>query len=195
MSQVSLRLVVPEKLYDVVLVRLLNGSVTVQSLDAKLIKLKTYNGTIKVNHTSFEHASIETGNGSIELRDVIGEDLETETVNGRIYIDGELKEVEAESVNGTLVITTNAKDARKVKAQTVAGAVELYVPKTISVDGQVTTNFGKADVGLSDVVIRSEEDQFLLKTLYFEKLIEDANILKLSGESRTGSIIVRYIAE
>lgn len=195
LSQVSLRLVVPEKLYDVVLVRLLNGSVTVQSVDAKLIKLKTYNGAIKVNQSSFEHATIETGNGSIELRDVIGDDLETESVNGRIYIDGELQEVEAESVNGTLVITTNAKDARKVKAQTVAGSVELYVPKSISLDGQVTTNFGKADVGLSDVVIRSEEDQFLLKTLFFEKLIDNANILKLSGESRTGSIIVRYIAE
>ncbi|QCR31556.1 DUF4097 family beta strand repeat-containing protein [Lysinibacillus sp. SGAir0095] len=195
LSQVTLRLEVPEKLYDLVLIRLLNGGVTVQNLDSKLIKVKTYNGAVKVDQASFQHATIETGNGAIDLRNVKGEDLEAETVNGRIYIDGELQEVEAESVNGAVVITTNAIDARKVKAQTVAGAVELYVPKTLSLDGQVATNFGKADVGLPDVETRLEEDQFFLKTYHFDKIADNANILKLNGESRTGTIIVRYIAE
>ncbi len=195
MSQVSLRLVVPEKLYDIVLIRLLNGGVTIQNLESKLVKVKTLNGAVRVDESSFQHANIHTANGAIELRHVKGEDLEAETVNGRIYIDGELQEVEAESVNGAVVITTNAKDARKVKAQTVAGAVEIYVPKSLSLDGQVATNFGKADIGLPDVETRLEEDQFFHKTYHFDKIIEDANILKLNGESRTGTIIVRYIAE
>lgn len=195
MSQVSVRLVVPEKQYDVVLLRLLNGAVTIQNLDSKLLKVKSYNGAIRIEQSTFQRADIETGNGAIDLRNVKGEDLEAETVNGRIYIDGDLMEIEAESVNGAVVLTTNAKDARKIKAQTVAGAVELYVPKSLSLDGQVTTNFGKADVGLLDVVTRSEEDQFLLKTLHFDKIIENEKILKLVGESRTGSIIVRYIAD
>ena len=195
LSQVSLRLVVPEKLYDLVLIRLLNGGVTIQNLDSKLLKVKTYNGAVKVEQATFQHANFETGNGAIDLRNVKGEDLEAETVNGRIYIDGELQEVEAESVNGAVVITTNAKDARKVKAQTVAGAVELYVPKSLSLDGQVATNFGKADVGLPDVETRLEEDQFFQKTYHFDKIANNPNILKLNGESRTGTIIVRYIAE
>ena len=195
MSQVALRLVVPEKLYDIVLIRLLNGGVSIQNLESKLLKVKTLNGAVKVEESSFQHANIHTGNGAIELRHVKGEDLEAETVNGRIYIDGELQEVEAESVNGAVVITTNAKDARKIKAQTVAGAVEIYVPKSLSLDGQVATNFGKADIGIPDVETRLEEDQFFQKTYHFDKIIEDANILKLNGESRTGTIIVRYIAE
>lgn len=195
MSQVTVRLALPEKQYDVVLLRLLNGVVTIHDLDAKLLKVKTYNGAIKIDQTTFTHADVETGNGSIELRNVKGEDVEAETVNGRIYIDGDLEEVEAESVNGAVVVTTHAANARKIKAQTVAGAVEIYVPKSLALAGQVTTNFGKADVGLADVVTRSEEDQFLLKTLHFDKIIENAPILKLIGESRTGTIIVRYIAE
>ncbi|HWK21918.1 MAG TPA: DUF4097 family beta strand repeat-containing protein [Ureibacillus sp.] len=195
MSQTSLRLVVPEQLYDIVLIRLLNGGVTVQNLEAKLIKVKTYNGAVKMDESTFQNANIETGNGSIELRHVKGEDLEVETVNGRIYIDGELQEVEAESVNGAVVVTTYAKDARKVKAHTVAGAVEIYVPKSSSLDGQVATNFGKADIGLPDVVTRIEDDQFLLKTHHFDKIIENANLLKINGESRTGTVIVRYNAE
>lgn len=195
MSQVSLRLIVPEQLYDIVLIRLLNGGVTIQNLESKLIKVKTLNGAVKVDESSFEHANFQTGNGAIDLRHVKGGDLEAETVNGRIYIDGELQEVEAESVNGAVVITTDAKDARKVKAQTVAGAVEIYVPKSLSLDGQVATNFGKADIGLPDVETRIEEDQFFQKTYHFDKIIDNANILKLNGESRTGAIIVRYIAE
>ncbi|RUL54238.1 DUF4097 family beta strand repeat-containing protein [Lysinibacillus antri] len=195
MSQVTVRLALPEKQYDVVLLRLLNGAVTIHDLDTKLLKVKTYNGAIKIDQTTFTHADVETGNGAIELRNVKGEALEAETVNGRIYIDGDLEEAEAESVNGAVVVTTHAANARKIKAQTVAGAVEIYVPKSLALAGQVTTNFGKADVGLADVVTRSEEDQFLLKTLHFDKIIENAHILKLIGESRTGTIIVRYIAE
>lgn len=195
MSQVGLRLAVPEKLYDLVLIRLFNGGITISNLETKLIKAKTYNGAIKVEHSQFEHADIEAGNGAIELRNVNGDDIEAETANGRIYIDGDVKEVAAESVNGAVVITTNAQDARKIKAQTVAGAVEIYVPKSLSLDGQVTTNFGKADVGLPDIATRVEEDQFLLKTYHFDKIVENAKLLKINGESRTGSIIVRYIAE
>ncbi|SOB91526.1 DUF4097 and DUF4098 domain-containing protein YvlB [Ureibacillus xyleni] len=195
MSHVNVRLAVPEKQYDIMILRLLNGAVTVNDLHSKLLKVKTYNGAVKIDHVNFQHADIETGNGAIELRNSKGEDLEAETVNGRIYIDGEVEEVEAESVNGAVVVTTHSPTARKIKAQTVAGAVEIYVPKSLSLAGQVTTNFGKADVGLADVVTRSEEDQFLLKTLHFDKIAENSNILKLTGESRTGSIIVRYIAE
>ena len=195
LSQVSLCIKIPEKQYDIIIMRLLNGTITIQNLDTKLLKLKTYNGAIKINHSSFVNGNIETGNGPIDLRDIQGEDLEIETVNGRIYIDGKLKEVEAESVNGAVVITTSDKNARKVKAQTVAGAVEIYLPKSLSLDGQVTTNFGKADVGLPDIATKIEDDQFLLKTLHFDKIIEDAPMLKITGESRTGSIIIRYIAE
>lgn len=195
MSQVSVQFTVPEKQYDVFILRLLNGGITIQELNTKLLKVKTYNGAVKLDQSSFQNANIETGNGAIEVRNVHGEDLEVETVNGRIYIDGHIQEVEAESVNGAVVVTTHAENARKIKAHTVAGAVELYIPKTLSLDGQVTTNFGKADVGLADAVTRIEGDQFLLKTLHFDKIIENANMLKLTGESRTGSIIVRYNAE
>ncbi|MEO4054220.1 DUF4097 family beta strand repeat-containing protein [Solibacillus sp. CAU 1738] len=193
MAAVSVRLLVPEKQYDVFITRVLNGSVTISNIDTKLLKVKTYNGTIKVEHATFNSANLESGNGMIEARFVKGEDLEAETVNGRIYIDGSLKEVEAESVNGPVTITNSSEAAHKVKATTVAGTVELYVPKTVSIDGQVATNFGKTDVGLQDVTMRTEEDQFLLKTMHFDKILENAPVLKLVGETRTGSVIVRYI--
>ena len=166
-AQVKVQLTVPSKHYDVFIARLLNGSVAIEHMDAKLIKAKTYNGLIRLEKSNFSHADLQSSNGAIEVRDVIGDDLETETGNGRIYIDGELKEVEAESVNGHVVVTTNSAHAHKIKARTVAGAVELYVPKTVALEGQVFSNFGKADVGLSDVQLHEEEEQFLLKSVRF----------------------------
>lgn len=192
MAHVAVRILVPEKHYDVFLIRLLNGGISINNVDAKLVKAKTYNGSIKVEDVTFEHADLQSANGSIEARGIKGDDIEAETANGRVYIDGALREVEAESVNGHVVVTTTSSNPHKVKARTVAGSVELYVPKGVSLDGQVTSNFGRTDVGLPDVTTRLEEDQFLLKTLRFDKIIADAPVLKLVGESRTGSIIVRY---
>lgn len=195
MTQVMVRIKVPEKQYDVFMLRLLNGSVAVNDVNSKLLKVKTYNGTVKLDNSTFQSANIETGNGAVEVVRVQGEDLEVETVNGRIYIDGELENVEAESVNGAVIVTTHSKKARKLKAKAVAGAVELYVPKTVSLDGRVTTNLGKTDVGLTDITRHSDDDQLLQKTVDFDKLIENASMLKLYGESRTGSVIVRYTTQ
>lgn len=194
-THVNVKVTLPEKHYDVIIARLLNGAITLNAVDAKLIKAKTYNGDVRVQGIKFEHMDLQSANGAIEARDVNGDDLEAETANGRIYIDGAVQEVEAESVNGHVVVTTTSEKAHKVKARTVAGAVELYVPRTLSLDGEVQSNFGRTDVGLADVQTRAEEDQFLLKTVHFDKIVEGSHVLKLVGESRTGSIIVRYIAQ
>ncbi|MGM9950280.1 MAG: DUF4097 family beta strand repeat-containing protein [Lysinibacillus sp.] len=192
MCHVALRIVLPEKQYDVFLIRLLNGGITLNDLDTKLLKAKTYNGMVKVENVTFDHANFQSANGAIEARGIAGDDVEAETANGRIYIDGDVKEVEAESVNGHVVVTTTSNKAYKIKARTVAGSVELYIPKSVALDGQVTTNFGRTDVGLTDVAVRTGEGQFLQKISYFNKMLEDAPMLKLVGESRTGSVIVRY---
>lgn len=195
LSHIALNIVLPEKQYDVFIIRLLNGGITVNDAEAKLLKVKTYNGTVKAENVVFDHANLQSANGAIEARGIQGDDIEAETANGRIYIDGDVKEVEAESVNGHVVVTTTSSKAYKVKARTVAGSVELYIPKDVALDGQVTSNLGRTDVGLTDVAIRTGEGQFLQKTCYFNKMIEDAPMLKLVGESRTGSIVVRYTTQ
>lgn len=192
LTQLKVQLAIPKKHYDVFIARLLNGGITVANLDAKLIKARTYNGAIRIEHTQFDHAELQTSNGAVDARTVKGADLEIETGNGRIYVDGELKEVEAESMNGHVVVTTTSAEAHKIKARALAGSVEIYVPKTVALDGQIFSNFGKADVGLNDVQLYEEEEQFLLKSVRFTKELEGAKLLKLSGESRTGTVLVRY---
>lgn len=191
-AQVDVRIELPKKAYDVVVTRLFNGSIEMQSFESTLVKAKTYNGSVKAESITFAYADLKTVNGSIEARFIQGDDLEAETANGRIYIDGDVQEVEAESVSGNVAVTTVASKARKVKAKTVAGSVELYVPKTISIDGQAMTSFGKIDVGLADVTTRINDEQLMMKTVHFNKLVEEAALVKVIGESKTGTVIVRY---
>ena len=191
-SQVELVIKLPKKQYDVVLTKMLTGSCTFNDVDAKLIKAKTSNGSVKMEKGQFEHADLQTLNGSVEVRYVKGDDLEVETGNGRIYIDGDLREVQAESINGNVAVTTISSMAYKMKASAVAGMVELYVPKNVSLDGRVLSNLGKIDVGLTDVDSRGGEEQLLSKSAYFTKMIDGAPVLKISGETRTGNVIVHY---
>lgn len=191
-AQVKVQVAIPEKHYDVVIAKLLTGSVSIEQVDAKLVKARTHNGVIRLENATFDHAELQTSNGAVEARHIKGEDLEIGTANGRIYVDGELNEVEAESMNGHVVITTTSTEAHKIKARALAGSVEIYVPKTVALDGQVFSNFGKADIGLSDVLVTEEEEQFLSKSVRFTKELEGAKLLKLVGESRTGTVLVRY---
>lgn len=191
-AQVKVQVAIPEKHYDVVIAKLLTGSVSIEKVDAKLVKARTHNGVIRLENATFDHAELQTSNGAVEARQIKGDDLEIGTANGRIYVDGELNEIEAESMNGHVVITTTSAEAHKIKARALAGSVEIYVPKTVALDGQVFSNFGKADIGLSDALITEEEEQFLSKSVRFSKELEGAKLLKLVGESRTGTVLVRY---
>lgn len=129
--QVNVKVLVPKEQLEKLSVRLMNGSVSLQDIGFDHLKVKTLNGAIKGSKFNFEKAKVDSSNGSIELTNVRGKDLEAETLNGRVYLDGALDEIEAKSVNGHVVVTTCSTNSSKIKAQTVAGAVELYVPRTI----------------------------------------------------------------
>ncbi len=190
--QVNVKVLVPKEKLEKLSVRLMNGSVSLQDTEFEELKVKTLNGAIKGTKFNFGKAEVDSSNGSIELTNVRGKDLEAETLNGRVYLDGALDEVEAKSVNGHVVVTTCSTNSSKIKAQTVAGAVELYVPRSISLSGKVVTNFGKVDVGIQDVSKMESQDQFLSKVVRFDKEVEGANRLFIEGESKTGAVLVRY---
>ncbi|UPW83795.1 DUF4097 family beta strand repeat-containing protein [Lysinibacillus sp. Ag94] len=190
--QVNVKVLVPKDKLEKLSVRLMNGNVTLQDTDFEQLKIKTLNGAIKGSKFNFGKAEVDSSNGSIELTNVRGKDLEAETLNGRVYLDGALDEVAAKSVNGHVVVTTCSTNSSKIKAQTVAGAVELYVPRTLSLSGKIVTNFGKVDVGIQDVSKIESQDQFLSKVVRFDKEIENANRLFIEGESKTGAVLVRY---
>lgn len=195
-TSVHVVLYVPKKMYSQVSVRLFNGDFTAKHLEANSIKVKTTNGKVKWDHVHFEKADIETMNGSVQIQNAIGDSIEVETINGRIYVDGKLKEMEGSSVSGHVILTTKDKEARKIQGVAVAGTVELYVRKDVSLKGEATSQLGKIDVQLTDVTHLNQSEQLLNKKVGFTKIVDsEAEPLRVFGDAKTGSVVVRYTIE
>jgi DUF4097 and DUF4098 domain-containing protein YvlB len=195
-TSVNVVLYVPTKLYDSIAVRLFNGAFIGKHLEVDRLKVKTANGKIELKDVQFDDGEIQTANGAIQIKEAKGNKIDAETINGKIYIDGHLVDIEAQSVNGNVVVTTKNPDARKIEGRAVAGAVEIYIPSTVGLQGDIASNFGKMDVALPDVTRVNEQEHFLQKNIRFTKEIAGSTVapLYIKGEAKTGSVLVRYIS-
>lgn len=194
MMQVNLDLYVPRKLYKKLAVKLTNGSFKIEDATIDDIHVKTANGKIEASQLVFKEGEFETANGMIYLNDVSGDSVEAETLNGRIYVDGRLKKVEVQSLNGNLAVTTTSEDAEKIEAKTMSGSVELYIPSTLSIVGELSSSVGKLDLALEDIERIAEHDQLFQRTIRFSKEVPgQSHKLHLLGEAKTGTVLARYI--
>lgn len=195
MLQVNVHLYVPATTpYRKLSVRLLNGGCSAEGVDFKDLRIKTANGKIECADTTFHEAELETANGMIRILKVTGEKLEAETLNGRVYVDGAITDIDAKSLNGNVTLTTSSTEAKRMEAKSISGTVEIYFPSTLGVKGEITSNMGKLDLQLKDVSRVEEQEQFLHRTIRFSKsgVDETKEPLHVTGESKTGTVMVRY---
>ena len=195
MLQVNVHLYVPATTpYHKLTARLLNGGFSAEGVDFKDLRVKTANGKIECADIKFDEAELETANGMVRLLKVTGDKLEAETLNGRIYVDGAVNDVDAKSLNGNVTLTTTSAEVRNLEAKSISGAVEVYFPSSLAVKGEITSNMGKLDLQLKDVSRVEEQEQFLHRTIRFSKDVEGETKepLRITGESKTGSVLVRY---
>lgn len=192
--QVHLDLYIPKKQYRSLKVKLVNGSFQADQLDMKEIGVKSTNGKINLTKSTAEKVEVETVNGQIYLNDITAEKVETETLNGRIYVDGEIVQVEAQSLNGNIALTTKSPKAKGIDAKTMSGSVELYIPSTLGLQGQIISSIGKLNLKLDDIQTIAEQEQFLQRSIRFKKDVPDSSsgALQVKGESKTGTVHVYY---
>ncbi|MET3576704.1 DUF4097 family beta strand repeat-containing protein [Bhargavaea ullalensis] len=198
MTQVNIVLHVPKEQYRRLSVRLLSGAFrSDDELTVDQIRVRAANGKIEAAGLHFKEAEFETANGTIRVRDAHGEKIEAETMNGKIDIDGMLKDIEARSVNGHVVVTTRDSEAFKIEAGAVSGAVEIYVPQDAGLNGEALSSLGRVDVRLQDVDRSQEQEQFLQKAVRFTKEGGNPDLppLSVKGEAKTGTVIVGYIGK
>jgi DUF4097 and DUF4098 domain-containing protein YvlB len=195
MKQVNLELHVPKKDYAKISARLLNGSFKTGDVAAEIVRVKTANGKINISGLTFKNAEFETVNGAIQLNKLSGDSIEAETLNGRVYIDGAVKEVDAQSLNGHVVVTTTDPTAEKIEAKAMTGSVEIYIPSGISLSGEMVSNMGRLDLQLDDINRTTEQTQLLQRSIRFNKDVEGSTPLHIFGEAKTGSVLVCYNAK
>ncbi|WP_338450168.1 DUF4097 family beta strand repeat-containing protein [Niallia oryzisoli] len=158
-SALSIKVYVPEKLYDNLQVELANGNVYAEGLEIKEAAVNTINGTVDLNRLETSKVIVESDNGEIFLEDIEG-DISGEVMNGLItlktnHLD---RNIDLESKNGAIDIVTEKEPTNAIiNADATHGAVDIFDDlKSASVFGKgenqitLTTLNGKITVSKVD---------------------------------------------
>lgn len=180
----------PERTYDHVSVKLLNGNISVETLKAKDIYAKSTNGLLtftKVNATMLE---IEGVNGDIKVLD--GDILDTiiETVNGTVTVAATPQTVGISLINGDIRITAKETGLQKIEATSVNGNVKIALPKELGFEGTVKTSLGSINSRLSEYEIVREKKERTNQLLQFRR-VQDETMAQINASTTTGNIYLK----
>lgn len=186
---------VPKEQYDRVRIRLFNGSISGANLNVDDLRVKTANGKIELDSIHGEKGEIETANGKINVLTSQMDELEAETINGTIRLEGDFKKSEAQSFNGNISYKLNGSRCEWLHAKTTSGSVDLFVPETMSVGGELKTNLGGFHLKLTGVEILEEKSEMIQKLLRFQSIHQPEKMLKIYADTKTGSISLQKATE
>lgn len=128
-SAPSFRMVIhlPKKLYDSILARTENGSISAEQQLARQFAARSENGRITIRECAFREVDANSNNGRIEINKTESDTIKCETDNGRIEMtrvrSGRLR---AETDNGRIVME-NVEGA--ITGRTDNGRIELSVDR------------------------------------------------------------------
>lgn len=179
----------PNRTYDHVAVKLLNGNFTVEELNAKDVYAKSTNGNITFKQINATMLEIEGVNGNIEIQN--GEILDSiiETVNGTIIGKADVQNYGISLINGDIKLTAKNDSLRKVKASAVNGTIKVSLPTNIGLEGIAKTSFGNINQRLSEVeVVREKKDK--TNRLFQFRRLDDA-MSQIDLTTTTGSIFLK----
>jgi DUF4097 and DUF4098 domain-containing protein YvlB len=181
---------VPSADYERIRVRMFNGPIMGEELRVTDLRVKTANGKIILERLNGKRAEVETANGNVSIQNSVFDDLEAETINGAIKLDGDFRKMETQTFNGNITYNLRGERSELIIAKATTGAVDLFVPEGIPVNGELKTNLGGFNVKLEGIKILEEKSEMIQKLLRFESVNHPDRLLKVFVDTKTGSITI-----
>lgn len=180
----------PIRMYDHVSVKLLNGNVTIESLQAKDVYVKSTNGTIEVDSIHATMLEIEGVNGDIKVVD--GEILDNiiETVNGTVTVTATPQTIGVSLINGDIRISAKETGLQKINASSVNGNVKIAVPTALGLEGTVKTSLGSINSRLSEYEVVREKKERTNQLLQFRR-VNTEYMAQVNASTTTGNIYLK----
>lgn len=173
--EANLVISLPERDYDHVTVRNLNGDVIFNHIVGKDFFVKLTNGDLKVSGGRAVMLEAENVNGNLQLVDAEADTVVLSTMNGDIRFAGVSRSLKLSTVNGDVKLTMTAP-AKGLTATSVNGNVKLALPETSGVTGQIKTRFGKIRSRMTGVSTPGAQH----RTLDLARPGEDTTVVTLS---------------
>lgn len=179
----------PNRVYDHVSVKSLNGMIQVNDLDVKDIYLKTTNGQINIEKINASMLEVEGVHGAINIKagDII--DSIIETVNGNVTMSATPKNLGVSIVNGDIRLTLHQDQMTRLEASAVNGNIKVALPMEMGIEGRAKTSLGSINSRLSDYEVVGQKDERTNRSLDFRRLKEEMAQLDLS--TTTGNIYLK----
>ncbi|MBS4219400.1 DUF4097 domain-containing protein [Bacillus sp. FJAT-49711] len=179
---------IPKKDYKKISVRIFNGGLTGEQLEAQYLTVKTTNGKVELSNVDGEKFDIDTVNGQIKLTNSNASQLDAETVNGAIEALGLFENVELQSFNGNITCTLTENKTNKFEAKAVTGNIKLIVPGNSSIDGDVRSNLGNYKLDLDGIDVMHEKKEIIQKQVKFKRTSTDDHVIHVLADTKTGSV-------
>lgn len=179
----------PEKMYDYVSIKLLNGSVVIEELIAKDVFVKSTNGNLQIESLNATMLELEGVNGDIEIMSGHIRDIVVESINGTITLATTPETASFSLVNGDIKATLTGETLKKYQATTVNGSIKVSLPATLGVTGIAKTNLGSIQSRMSDYEVIREKKEKMNQFLQFERALQPMATIELT--TTTGSIYLK----
>ncbi|MEH6941824.1 DUF4097 family beta strand repeat-containing protein [Bacillus sp. JJ722] len=188
--KVNSKVYLPKSQYNKMRLRLFNGAISADTLAVDKLKIKTANGKIILNGVSSEDTEIDTVNGNIELTDFNITKLDCEAINGTVKTKGTFQFAELETFNGAIFVENFNNEAKNLQIKSTSGSINITVPSTLAVAGEVRANLGGLHVDVQGMKVIDEKKEVIQKILKFEN--EQLDTMKLFADTKTGHISVKH---
>lgn len=182
---------VPQIQYEKVRIRMFNGPIQADRFRFDSLRLKTANGKIDLSELTGTKLEAETANGHIKVRHSQLDEVEAETINGAIKLDGDFKNVEVQTFNGTLVTNVTGNRCQSILAKGTTGSIEMNIPEGVAVSGELKSSLGGFNVLIDGIQIIEEKNEMIQKLLRFQSVNHPNEVARLIAETKTGSISVQ----
>ena len=180
----------PKRVYDHAAIKLLNGNIMIETLEAKDIYTKSTNGNIIVDQLTATMLEVEGVNGNIDIRNGNILDSIIETVNGTVTFGATPENLSVSLVNGDVRLTIKEDNLKKVEASSVNGNVKVALPDTIGLEGHAKTSLGSINSRLSNYEVVREKKERTNQMLQFRRVSDD-EIAQVQLSTTTGSIYLK----
>ncbi len=181
---------VPAKQYEEIHLRTSNGAISLEELKTKSMTIRTSNGAVSLDRVKGDSLTSSTSNGKIKLENSEWDKVDLETLNGAIRLNGKYEKVEAETLNGSITFILDEALPGEASFKTVAGKIELLVPDSLRINGNLKATIGNLNCYLDKVKVHKESKDVVQKRMEFIANEEAENTYKIEAEAKTGSISI-----
>lgn len=179
----------PEKTYDYISARVLNGDVTFDHLQGKDFFVKVTNGDMAFQDVRATMIELEGTNGDIKVTDSNVNDIVVETVNGDVRVGSTPETARINLINGDMKLTFVNDGLQALNVNSVNGDIKVAMPKNTGYELSAKTNFGSIQSRLENIELVEEVNEKMNHQLSLRRVADTTAKVTLS--SNTGSIYIK----